>query len=71
MSSVSIHLLNSFFQTVNHKYDVGEIMDTWTRQMGFPVVTLKHIRPGVIRLEQSRFLLNPDDKFNPDTSPYR
>ena len=57
---------------MNEKTDVGlgEIMDTWTRQMGFPVVTVKHKGGDVYTLEQDRFLLNPDDKFDPGDSPY-
>ena len=46
-------------------------MDTWTRQMGFPVVHVKHVRGRTYRLEQKRFLLNPADKYDPKHSPYR
>lgn len=40
-------------------------MDTWTRQMGFPVVTIKRENltgdaAGVITAVQSRFLLTAD-----------
>ena len=53
------------------KYDVGLIMDTWTRQMGFPVVTVKRRSKGVYVLKQERFLLNPEDKYDPGTSRYK
>ena len=56
---------------MNNKYDVDKIMDTWTRQMGFPVVTVKHIKDDRYSLEPERFLLKPEDKYNPDTSPYK
>ena len=49
-------------QAVGGEHDVGLIMDTWTRQMGFPVVTVKHIRGNKYKLLQERFLLNPHDK---------
>lgn len=58
-------------QAVNGKYDVDNIMDTWTRQMGFPVVTVKHIKGNSYRLVQERFLLNPEDKYNPESSKYQ
>ena len=53
------------------RYDVDRIMDTWTRQMGFPVVTVKHQKGDTYVLKQERFLLNPEDKFNPETSKYK
>ncbi len=50
--------------------DVKEIMDTWTLQMGYPVVTITRDydrADGVIQFNatQERFLLNPD---NPDAN---
>ena len=62
-------------QATKHKYNIGDIMDTWTRQMGFPVVTLTKISASAsqvkYRLDQERFLLNPDDQYDPNTSPYK
>ena len=48
--------------------DVGKFMDTWTLQMGFPVINVNRIGKD-IRLTQERFLLdrNPDyskSKYN-------
>ena len=38
--------------------DVKEVMDTWTRQMGYPVVSLS--RDGAkVKATQERFLYNP------------
>lgn len=47
-------------------------MDTWTRQKGYPLitVTLKH---RIVRLKQRRFLLTPpeyDDAKPSDLSPH-
>nr|CAD7433373.1 unnamed protein product [Timema monikensis] len=39
--------------------DITRVMDTWTRQMGFPVVTVTPQRGGVRELRQSRFLADP------------
>ena len=58
-------------QAVGGEHDVGLIMDTWTRQMGFPVVTVKHLGGNRYRLKQERFLLNPEDKERLDTSKSR
>ena len=51
---------------------VTDVMDTWTRQMGYPVVTVKLDRETKrITATQQRFLLNPRgtqmDEFK---SPY-
>lgn len=44
---------------------VKEIMDTWTLQMGFPVVTVRRSYSGkpqeTVYLSQKRFLLTEDD----------
>ncbi len=49
-------------------------MKTWTRQMGFPMVTVRRVqtRRGIdtYSLSQTRFLLNPDDQQEPSSSPY-
>ncbi|WP_411026701.1 hypothetical protein, partial [Salmonella sp. s54395] len=39
--------------------DVKRIMDTWTRQMGFPVVNITR-DDTVLQLEQSWFLVDPN-----------
>ncbi|XP_043827241.1 glutamyl aminopeptidase [Dromiciops gliroides] len=43
---------------------VKEVMDTWTRQMGYPLLTLKDNR----LVEQSRFLLDPKADASQPTS---
>ncbi|XP_064596081.1 endoplasmic reticulum aminopeptidase 2-like [Liolophura sinensis] len=49
--------------------DVKTVMDTWTRQMGYPVVTLT--RTGnKIEATQERFLLYAGETVNPVTSPF-
>jgi aminopeptidase N len=44
-------------------------MDTWTRQMGYPVVTVTRDPNGTITLNQERFLFDQDANIT-DTSPY-
>ncbi|XP_063881368.1 glutamyl aminopeptidase-like isoform X4 [Scylla paramamosain] len=56
---------------VGAKSDVGAIMNTWTQQMGYPVVTVKRAAPDTLVFSQQRFLLDPSAQYNPDDSPFR
>jgi aminopeptidase N len=49
--------------------NITRVMDTWTRQMGYPVVTATRGPNGDISLQQKRFLSDPDDNST-DNSPY-
>ncbi|XP_076239529.1 glutamyl aminopeptidase [Calliopsis andreniformis] len=49
--------------------NVTEIMDTWTRQKGFPVVNVKKFENKYI-LTQKRFLADPDAQFDPADSEF-
>lgn len=49
---------------------VAKVMDTWTRQMGFPVVNVTTTGPGKYELSQQRFLSNPEATYDPSTSKY-
>ncbi|XP_024220191.2 endoplasmic reticulum aminopeptidase 1 isoform X1 [Halyomorpha halys] len=59
----------------NHSIHVKNIMDTWTRQMGFPLIDIKR-DGGSISASQTRFLLSPDARLPNSTvhsmpkSPY-
>ncbi|CAI6369413.1 unnamed protein product [Macrosiphum euphorbiae] len=57
-------------QTVTQNtVNVKKIMDTWTRQAGFPVVSA--IRNGTkLTLKQQRFLSNPNTNLSNASSPY-
>lgn len=39
--------------------DVKAVMDTWTLQMNYPVVTMTRLEDGGLRVTQKRFLSNP------------
>ncbi|GAB1599810.1 glutamyl aminopeptidase-like [Argonauta hians] len=60
-----------FTETVNGRYQIKAIMDTWTLQMGYPVVNIKADGSEHYLIEQKRFLLQPGDKFNVSESPYK
>ncbi|XP_069101890.1 uncharacterized protein [Argopecten irradians] len=45
-----------------HAMDVKAIMDTWTLQMNFPVVTVTRLDGSKVKVTQNRYLRNPDAK---------
>lgn len=49
--------------------DVGTVMDSWTRQMGFPLVTVNRTESG-FTVTQKRFLSNRDASYDPSTSKF-
>lgn len=48
---------------------VAEVMDTWTKQMGYPVLDLS-VSEKDANLRQKRFLLDPKADTNTPTSPF-
>ena len=56
---------------VENKFDVGAIMDTWTLQMGFPVVKVTRLNDSAVKLTQNRFLLNAEDIFDENESQFK
>lgn len=47
-----------------------QVMDTWTRQAGFPMVSVT--RNGTkLTLSQHRFLADPNAEYSLDSSPYK
>lgn len=49
--------------------NIARIMDTWTLQMGFPVITYS-VEDGLLYVLQTRFLSNPDSNETVTPSPY-
>lgn len=62
-------LLDFLQEAVGKKINVAAIMDTWTRQMGFPVVDVARSK-NTFTLTQKRFLSNPEAKFDPSESDF-
>ena len=48
---------------------MGKVMDTWTLQMGYPVVNVTR-EGSKLKLEQERFLLNPRGTHSVQKSPF-
>ena len=55
------------------RINVTEVMDTWTLQMGYPVVTVGDSNAGTASLSQKRFLLDPtqDPSVDPPASRFK
>ena len=63
-------LLQSSGTGLREGVTVAEVMDTWTMQMSYPVVTVRQ-DDNTITASQQRFLLNPRGKQKEEfTSPY-
>lgn len=56
-------------QAVAKEVNITHIMNTWTRQMGYPVVTVIRGPNGAFTLEQKRFLSDPEANST-SSSPY-
>uniref|UniRef100_A0A6M2E291 Aminopeptidase n=1 Tax=Xenopsylla cheopis TaxID=163159 RepID=A0A6M2E291_XENCH len=64
-------LLHQLQMIVGEEMDLTKIMDTWTRQMGLPVVTVAYgSKNGEFVLTQKRFLTDPSKENQGDPSPY-
>ncbi len=50
--------------------DIPRIMDTWTRQMGFPVLTYT-MNGNQLAVKQTRFLSDPNSNATVTPSPYK
>lgn len=60
--------LEPYFKKDNPDLNLTYIMDTWTRQMGYPVLTVSKTNT-TYRVTQSRFLLDPE-ATSPNDSDY-
>ena len=41
--------------------DIGDVMNNWTRQPGYPVVSVEEASPGTFRLQQKRFFASREE----------
>ncbi len=69
-SAVTQDLLDELTAASSEKLDVTKIMDTWTRQKGFPVLNVSRKSDKYV-IRQERFLANADMNSNDDAeSPF-
>ncbi|KAL7633447.1 UNVERIFIED_CONTAM: hypothetical protein RMT77_016318 [Armadillidium vulgare] len=69
-SAITQDLWNAV-QEGNKLVNITRVMDTWTRQMGFPVlyVSAPLEQRGIMKVRQKRFLIDPDAQSK-DDSPF-
>ncbi|XP_060589330.1 aminopeptidase N-like isoform X2 [Ruditapes philippinarum] len=54
-----------------HPPGVGQVMDTWILQKNYPVITIRQVKPGLLKITQERFLNNPSEAVNDtEISPF-
>nr|XP_012217531.1 PREDICTED: glutamyl aminopeptidase-like [Linepithema humile]XP_012217532.1 PREDICTED: glutamyl aminopeptidase-like [Linepithema humile] len=64
-------LFNIFQEGIGKTLNITSIMDTWTRQEGYPVISVnKSEDNSTYILTQKRFLADPDSKSDPSKSNY-
>lgn len=68
-NAVTKDLWDALQEDTEDDIEISEIMDTWTRQMGFPVIDVTSDGDSYI-LKQRRYLTNPDAEDN-TASPYK
>ncbi|XP_047509219.1 glutamyl aminopeptidase isoform X1 [Pieris napi] len=69
-NTVTQELLSSlepYFKTLYPHLSLKYIMDTWTRQMGYPLITVRPAANNIYILTQSRFLLDPAATYDDDS----
>ncbi|EDV25745.1 uncharacterized protein TRIADDRAFT_35766 [Trichoplax adhaerens] len=66
-NAVTRDLWRTLTEASTRNINVTEVMDTWTLQMGYPVVTVGDVSGGKATITQRRFLLDPTQ--NPDVDP--
>lgn len=64
-----IFLTLFLLQAVTPQFDIARIMDTWTRQMGYPVLSYT-VNGNELTVRQSRFLSDPNSNATVTPSPY-
>lgn len=57
-------------QTAELDFNVQEVMDTWTVQVGYPVVNMRKDGDNIV-LTQKRFLADPDKENEVEPSIYK
>lgn len=59
-----------YSQTINGPLKIKDIMDTWSLQMGYPVINVTN-QGDYYQIAQSRFLLIPGGTYNASESPFQ
>lgn len=75
MKSISVQLDVSMIKSLlcpqASDQPVKDVMDTWTLQMGYPMLEVKRSSTNTVIATQQRFLLNPEANDTEEfTSPF-
>lgn len=65
--------MTKHFQTeaAEKSLNISAVMETWTQQMGYPVISMMTNKNGGYKLVQERFLLHTDSTMKEKyTSPF-
>ncbi|XP_076049754.1 glutamyl aminopeptidase-like [Oratosquilla oratoria] len=68
-NAVTQDLWTELEKTSSEHLNITRIMDSWTRQMGYPVLHVKKVGPDAVRVTQKRFLVDSEAVGDND-SPY-
>ncbi|XP_044761271.1 glutamyl aminopeptidase isoform X3 [Coccinella septempunctata] len=68
-NAVTKHLWYEIQKVVGESIDVRDFMDTFTKQMGYPILNVT-VEGDKYILNQTRFLANPDDADKQKPSPF-
>uniref|UniRef100_A0A147BG10 glutamyl aminopeptidase n=1 Tax=Ixodes ricinus TaxID=34613 RepID=A0A147BG10_IXORI len=69
-NTITFDLWDELEASSSSDLSISSIMEGWTKQMGFPVISVERNGTSFI-MSQSRFLMNPDTAVNSTDSPYR
>lgn len=69
-NAVTQDLLDEIQKNRGDDLNVTEFMNTWTIQMGYPVVTVTEDGDNFV-LTQTQYLTDPESSEKPESSPYK
>lgn len=69
-NAVTKDFLNEIQEVVGSAIDVAEMMDTFTVQMGYPILNIE-VAGNTYTLTQKRFLKDPSATYNESESIYK
>lgn len=72
MKNAETNDLWSHLRNNANQMDIKSFMDTWTRQMGYPVLQVKIDKEkNQMNITQERFLSDPNAVYDKNSSPYK
>lgn len=68
-SSATTDDLLTEIEALGFEYDIKSMVETWTQQMGFPVINVEKLNSNTYIVTQNRFLSNPEDYLVSGSEP--